>query len=107
MASTPSTSTASASISNNQYQSIMAPRSAESKEKGSNATKQKVKQADGEELVEVESDSESNSALIIDEPTEKAVKQSSAAEQAVESTHGDISLVPLATVVQAPLEVKK
>ena len=54
-------------------------------------------------MIAIESDAESNSGLMIDEPTEGTPKQS--VEQAMQSASADLSATPLVTGVQAPMEV--
>ena len=55
------------------------------------------------DVVHIESDVESNSGLMIEEPAEGTPKLN--AEQAGQSASADTSATPLMTGVQAPLEV--
>ena len=65
--------------------STMASAGAEEKEKGNDKIKQKEKQIGAQEVVHVESDVHSNSALVIDDPTEEAAKESAATGQVMQS----------------------
>ena len=77
------------------------------KEEGSEQKWQKEKNIDSVEVVAIESDVESNSGLVIDEPPEEMLKQSTGTEQAMQSASADPSATLLATGLQPPMDVEQ
>ena len=76
----------------------MATACEEEKQKESDKAKQKEEHPDMEEVVEVESDAESNSVLVIDDPAAGVAKDSAGPGSVLESGSSDPSAVPLAKV---------
>ena len=68
--------------------------------------RKKENQCDGEQLVEVESDLQSNPALVIEEPAEEIAKERTATGRTMQSASADASAAPLATVVEAHMVVE-
>ena len=64
------------------------------------------KQLDAEEVLAIESDVESNTGLVFDEPAKEIPKQSAGSGQKLQSPSADTSATPFSTGVQVPMEVK-
>ena len=77
---------------------------AKEKEEGGERGKQKERKIDVEEGLAIESDAESNSGLIIDEPPTETAKDIAASEQALQSPSADPSPTQFATGAEAPIE---
>ena len=78
------------------------------KEKGteSEQEKQKEKQSNVEQVVAIESDAESDTCLMIDEPAKEILQQSAGTEQVMQSASANAGATPLAMGESTPNEVQ-
>ena len=95
---TPAVTTTSASAS------TIAVASTKVKDEGRQQIKQNEKKGDADEVFPIELDLESNTGLVIDEPSEEMPKQSTGTEKAMQLASADMSATLLATCLQAPLD---